>query len=160
MEGNAGAPVAEDEVEILQSIFPQIKPYLSEKGICEIERVGTSVDGIGEKETPIIDGKECAYTVFEKNGTAKCGIEQAYIDGVVDWRKPMSCHLYPIRIAKYASFDALNYDKWSICSPACTLGEELKVPVYRFLREPLIRKYGTEFYEKIEIAADLITKNN
>ena len=72
----------------------------------------------------------------------------------------MSCHLYPIRIAKYASFDALNYDKWSICSPACTLGEELKVPVYRFLREPLIRKYGTEFYEKIEIAADLITKSN
>ena len=160
VEGNAGAPVAEDEVKILQSIFPQIKPYLSEKGIGEIERVGTSVDGIGEKETPIIDGKECAYTVFEKDGKAKCGIEQAYNDGVVDWRKPMSCHLYPIRIAKYSSFDALNYDKWSICSPACTLGEELKVPVYRFLRELLIRKYGTEFYEKIEIAADLITKNN
>jgi hypothetical protein len=72
----------------------------------------------------------------------------------------LSCHLYPIRIAKYASFDALNYDKWSICSPACSLGEELKVPVYRFLREPLIRKYGADFYEKIQIAADLIEKNN
>ena len=160
VEGNAGAPVADEEVEILASIYPKVKPYLTSKGIQEIEKVGTSVDGIGEKETPIIDGKECAYTIFDNDGTAKCGIEQAYNDGEVDWKKPMSCHLYPIRIAKYASFDALNYDKWSICSPACSLGEELKVPVYRFLREPLIRKYGADFYEKIQIAADLIEKNN
>lgn len=110
-------------------------------------------------ETPIINGKECAYTIFEKDGSAKCGIEQAYNDGVIDWKKPISCHLYPIRIAKYTDFEALNYDRWSICSAACALGEELKVPVYKFLKEPLIRKYGSEFYDKVEIAADLIEKN-
>ena len=159
VEGNAGAPVAEEEAAILESIYPKVKPYLSEKGIREIEKVGTSVDGIGEKETPIIDGKECAYTIFEKDGSAKCGIEQAYNDGVIDWKKPISCHLYPIRIAKYTDFEALNYDRWSICSAACTLGEELKVPVYQFLKEPLIRKYGNGFYEKVKIAADLIEKN-
>ena len=159
VEGNAGAPVAEDEVAILESIYPKVKPYLTEKGIREIEKEGTSVDGIGEKETPIINGKECAYTIFEKDGSAKCGIEQAYNDGVIDWKKPISCHLYPIRIAKYTDFEALNYDRWSICSAACALGEELKVPVYKFLKEPLIRKYGSEFYDKVEIAADLIEKN-
>lgn len=159
VEGNAGAPVAEDEVAILELIYPKVKPYLTVKGIREIEKEGTSVDGIGEKETPIVNGKECAYTIFEKDGTAKCGIEQAYNDGVINWKKPISCHLYPIRIAKYTDFEALNYDRWSICSAACALGEELKVPVYKFLKEPLIRKYGSEFYDKVEIAADLIEKN-
>lgn len=160
VEGNAGAPVAPEEVAILEEIYPKVKPYLTDRGIAEIEKVGTSVDGIGEKETPILEGKECAYTVFEKDGSAKCGIEQAYNDGVIDWKKPISCHLYPIRISVYSDFEALNYDKWSICSEACVLGQELKVPVYKFLKDPLIRKYGSEFYEKVEIAAGLLARNN
>jgi hypothetical protein len=117
---------------------------------------GKSVQGLGELETPLINGKECAYTVFETDGTASCGIEKAYLDGKIEWKKPISCHLYPIRIAKYSSFEALNYDRWSICSDACALGEELKVPVFRFLKEPLIRKYGVDFYNELEaIAAEL-----
>ena len=90
------------------------------------------------------------------DGTAKCGIEQAHNDGAIDWKKPLSCHLYPIRITKYSSFEALNYDRWSICTAACALGEELKVPVYKFLKEPLIRKYGPDFYKEVEKAAALI----
>ncbi|MGB1183741.1 MAG: DUF3109 family protein [Schleiferiaceae bacterium] len=159
VEGNAGAPVEEHEVEILEKIYPKVAPYLTEKGRLAIDQQGTSVDGFGEKETPLIDGKECAYTIFEANGTAKCGIEQAHTDGVIDWKKPISCHLYPIRITKYTDFEALNYDRWSICSDACTLGEELKVPVYVFLKEPLIRKYGPEFYDEVKSAADFLKKN-
>jgi len=97
--------------------------------------------------------------VFSEDGAAHCGIEKAYNDGVIDWKKPISCHLYPIRIARYTDFEALNYDRWSICSDACTLGAELKVPVYKFLKEPLIRKYGKPFYDKVEIAAELIERN-
>ena len=156
VQGNAGAPVEQEEVAILERIYAKVAPYLTDAGRKAIEAQGTSVDGMGEKETPLINGKECAYTIFDKNGTAKCGIEQAHSDGVIDWKKPLSCHLYPIRITKYSSFEALNYDRWSICSAACTLGEELKVPVYKFLKEPLIRKYGPDFYKEVEKAAALI----
>ena len=156
VEGNAGAPVEPEEAAILKKIYPKIREYLTDKGRNSIEKQGTSVAGIGELETPLNDGKECAYTVFDPDGTAKCGIEQAYNDGVVDWKKPISCHLYPIRIARYTDFGALNYDRWSICSDACALGEELKVPVYKFLKEPLIRKYGPDFYTELEeVAAPL-----
>ncbi|MDG1534744.1 MAG: DUF3109 family protein, partial [Schleiferiaceae bacterium] len=140
-----------------KKIYPKIREYLTDKGRNSIEKQGTSVAGIGELETPLNDGKECAYTVFDADGTAKCGIEQAYNDGVVDWKKPISCHLYPIRIARYTDFEALNYDRWSICSDACALGEELKVPVYRFLKEPLIRKYGPDFYTELEEVAAHLT---
>ncbi|MEY2963887.1 MAG: hypothetical protein RL754_1148 [Bacteroidota bacterium] len=158
VQGNAGAPVDEEEVAVLEAIYPSVAPYLTEKGRQSIENQGTSVQGHGEMETPLIGGAECAYTIFDEDGTAKCGIEQAYNDGKVDFKKPISCHLYPIRIAKYTDFEALNYDRWSICSDACALGAELKVPVYRFLKEPLIRKYGPEFYEELEIVAGELSK--
>jgi hypothetical protein len=158
VEGNAGAPVDPEEAALMEEIYPKVKPYLTRAGIAAIEKQGTTVEGIGELETPLIGGKECAYTTFDRDGTAKCGIEQAYNDGEVHWKKPISCHLYPIRITKYTDFEALNYDRWNICSPACSLGEELKVPVYKFLKDPLIRKYGPEFYEKVEIAADYLRK--
>lgn len=156
VEGNAGAPVEENEVQILKEIYPMVEPYLSEKGRQVIKEQGTSVDGIGEKETPLIDGKECAYTVFGEDGSAHCGIEMAHLDGKIDWKKPISCHLYPIRVTRYTDFEALNYDRWSICSEACTLGAELKVPVYAFLKEPLIRKYGEEFYDDVKSAAEIL----
>ena len=140
----------------MDQLYPKFESYLTNAGRTAVQIQGKSVQGIGELETPLINGKECAYTVFEKDGTASCGIEKAYIDGKIAWKKPISCHLYPIRIAKYTDFEALNYDRWSICSAACSLGEELKVPVYQFLKEPLIRKYGPDFYSELEnVARDL-----
>lgn len=149
--GDAGAPLERQEAAILEEIYPKIKHLLNEKGIAAIEEYGTSViDVDGDLTTACVDGhKECAYVLFE-NGITKCAIEKAYEQGLVDWKKPISCHLYPIRITAYPEFDLLNYDRWHICKDACTFGRELKVPVYKFLKEPLIRKYGAEWYRSLE----------
>ncbi len=149
--GDAGAPLERQEAAILEEIYPKIKHLLNEKGIAAIEEYGTSViDVDGDLTTTCVDGhKECAYVLFE-NGITKCAIEKAYEQGLVDWKKPISCHLYPIRITAYPEFDLLNYDRWHICKDACTFGRELKVPVYKFLKEPLIRKYGAEWYRSLE----------
>jgi hypothetical protein len=150
VEGDFGAPLDEDELAILEEIYPKVKPYLSKEGIKVIEKVGThTVDDDGDLVTPVIDGRECVYAIYDKKGVLKCGIEQAYYDGKVSWKKPISCHLYPIRITKKKEFEALNYHKWHICSPACALGKELQVPVYKFLKDPLIRKYGEAWYEDL-----------
>lgn len=149
--GDAGAPLEPEEVAILAEIYPTIKHLLLDKGIAAIEQFGTSVrDADGDLTTPCVDGnKECAYVTFE-NGITKCGIEKAYEEGLVTWKKPISCHLYPIRVTRYPEFEVLNYDRWHICADACTFGRELKVPVYQFLKEPLIRKYGEEWYKALE----------
>jgi len=150
VEGDLGAPLMEEELEILREAYPAIAPYLTEKGRREIERQGTHVlDPDGEFSTPTIGGRECAYAVYDERGILKCGIEQAHRDGKTSFKKPISCHLYPIRITKYATYDALNYDRWHICSPACSLGKELSVPVYKFLKDPLIRKYGQDWYDRL-----------
>jgi hypothetical protein len=150
VEGDFGAPLDEDELAILEEIYPKVKPYLSKEGIEVIEKIGThTVDEDGDLVTPVIDGRECVYAIYDKKGVLKCGIEQAYYDGKVSWKKPISCHLYPIRITKKKEFEALNYHKWHICSPACALGKELQVPVYKFLKDPLIRKYGEAWYEDL-----------
>lgn len=151
VEGDAGAPLEDGETDILDEIYPQIKGYLTEEGIATIEKKGTWVyDQEGDKVTPTIgDNEACAYAITDQQGILKCGIEQAYLDKKVDFKKPISCHLYPIRITKYDDFDALNYDRWDICDAACVLGNKLGVPVYRFLKEPLIRKYGEEWYAEL-----------
>lgn len=154
VEGDAGAPLEKAELKILAKEYPNIRPFLRAEGNAAIEKQGTSIKDVdGEWVTPLRDGKECAYTVFEADGTAKCGIENAWKAGKTDFRKPISCHLYPIRTKKYKEFEAINYSRWHICSEACTLGRSLKVPVYRFLKEPLIRKYGQMWYDQVEIAA-------
>lgn len=151
VEGDFGAPLEASECGVLEEIYPQVKPYLSEAGIRVIEKTGThTVDDEGELCTPVIDGRECVYAVYDNQGILKCGIEQAYYDGKVTWKKPISCHLYPIRVTSKKNFEALNYHKWHICSPACALGKELQVPVYKFLKDPLIRKYGKEWYADLE----------
>jgi len=128
--------------------------HLSKEGIAEIEKQGTYVlDDEGEYSTPTLGGKECAYAVYDDRGILKCGIERAYNDGKVKFKKPISCHLYPIRITKYDHYEAINYDRWHICSPACSLGKDLGVPLYRFLKDALIRKYGSGWYE--ELAAEI-----
>jgi len=152
VEGDLGAPLEEEELQILADNYEQIKPYLSEAGRQAIAEQGLYIkDWEDDFSTTTINDRECAYAIYDDNLTLKCGIEQAYLDGKINWKKPISCHLYPIRITKYDGFEALNYDKWEICNPACGFGAELGVPVYKFLREPLIRKYGEEWYQDLEI---------
>ena len=152
--GDAGAPLDEEEVKVLNDIYEKVKPFLREEGVKAIEEQGTSIKTeLGELETPLVDDKECAYVIFDKHDKALCGIEAAFLAGEVTWKKPISCHLYPVRIQKYSSFSAVNYHHWPICNDACSLGEELQVPVYKFLKEPLIRKFGNEWYSELEKAA-------
>ena len=155
VEGDAGAPLDEDETKILDEIYPKIKPYLRPEGIQAIEEQGTyTLDFEGDLVTPLVNNAECAYVIFDEKGYTKCAIEKAYEDGVINWQKPISCHLYPIRITEYSNFSAINYHEWDICSDACTLGKELGVKVYQFLKKPLIRKYGEEFYQTLSKAAE------
>lgn len=151
VEGDAGAPLDKAETAILEEIYPKIMHLLEPKGIAAIEAQGTSVvDADGDLTTPCVDGnKECAYVTFE-HGITKCGIEKAYEQGLISWQKPVSCHLYPIRVTPYPEFDVLNYDRWHICHDACSFGRELRVPVYQFLKGPLIRKYGEEWFKELE----------
>ncbi|PRY49122.1 uncharacterized protein DUF3109 [Arcticibacter pallidicorallinus] len=155
VEGDSGAPLEMSELKILEDIYPHVKPYMTDIGIATIERTGTWVkDFEGDYTTPCVDdNKECAYVMWE-NGISKCAIERAYLDGKIHWKKPISCHLYPIRVTAYPEFDVLNYDRWHICKPACSFGKELKIPVYRFLKEPLIRKYGEEWYTELETSVE------
>lgn len=151
VEGDLGAPLLPEELAILEDIYPTVAPYLSEEGKLAIETQGTSVlDEDNEYSTPTIGGKECAYAIYDDRGILKCGIEQAYNDGKIAFKKPISCHLYPIRITQYEEFEAINYDRWHICNPACSFGKELGVPVYKFLKEALIRKYGEAWYARLE----------
>ncbi len=153
IDGDAGAPLSEEETKILEEIFPIVKSYLRPEGIAAIEEQGTWVTGEdGDFETTLIEGKDCAYVIFD-GATALCGIEQAYNEGVVSWKKPVSCHLYPIRVKDFTEFTAVNYDKWDICDDACDLGKELQVPVYKFVKEALIRKFGEDWYKELEKVA-------
>jgi hypothetical protein len=150
VEGDAGAPLREEELLMLDRIRPALEPFLRPEGLAALAEQGNYVrDSDGEWVTPLVAGKECAYVVF-KGGTSFCGIETAHRAGVVDWPKPLSCHLYPIRVTSYKAYDALNVDHWKVCEPACSLGREFNVPVFRFLKNSLIRAYGTEWYEEAE----------
>ncbi|MFT7395469.1 MAG: hypothetical protein ACI96G_000195 [Flavobacterium sp.] len=158
VNGDAGAPLSLEETKILEEIYPKVKPFLRKQGIAVIEAQGTSVVGTdGELETPLIDDKDCAYVIYDGK-TALCGIEQAYNQGVIDWKKPVSCHLYPIRIKDFTEFAAVNYDKWDICDPACSLGQELEVPVYKFVKEALVRRFGEDWYLELEKVAERMKK--
>ena len=158
VNGDYGAPLENDELEQLDKVYEKVKPYMTPAGIDAVEKQGKYL--LYEKKewvTPLIKGKECAYTFFDEAGIAKCAIEKAYYEGKVKWKKPISCHLYPIRITKQKNgLEALNYDKWSICKAACKLGDSLKVPVYKFLKDSLTRKYGKEWYKQLEVAASRI----
>ncbi|MCC7244644.1 MAG: DUF3109 family protein [Saprospiraceae bacterium] len=156
-EGDAGAPLENEELPILLDIFPKIKSFLSPAGIAAIEAQGTHVwfENTQSNGTTLIDNGPCAYMTYDALGIAKCGIEQACKAGVIDFLKPISCHLYPIRVEKneQRAFEALNYDRWDICSAACSLGEKEQVPVYRFVKDAIIRHYGQDFYDELDGAA-------
>ncbi|NPA36549.1 MAG: DUF3109 family protein [Chlorobi bacterium] len=154
IEGESGAPLEDDETDIIERLYPLLKPLLSEKANEVIAKEGMwIIDSDGDKVTPIIDGRECVYTYFDEEGICKCAIEKLYLDGKTDFKKPVSCHLYPIRVTKYPSYEALNYHSWHLCAPARELGGALGVPVYQFLKEPIIRRYGKAFYDEMEDVA-------
>ncbi|MEA3443256.1 MAG: DUF3109 family protein [Bacteroidota bacterium] len=152
--GDSGAPLEKTEAKLIKKQYEKIKPYLTPEGIKAIEISGTSViDSDGDLVTPLIEKKECAYIVFN-NGIATCGIELAYENGDSSLQKPISCHLYPIRLKKYPTFTAVNYDSWDICKPALLLGQKENLPLYKYLKAPLIRKFGKAWYKELEMAAE------
>lgn len=152
IEGDAGAPLTVEEVSILEDDLEAIKPYMREEGLKAIEEQGVFyMDQDNEPVTTLVNGAECAFVFFDEQGITKCSIEQANREGKTDFKKPISCHLYPIRVKEFDDFTALNFDKWDICSPACACGDELNVPVYKFLREPIIRAFGMPFFDELEI---------
>jgi hypothetical protein len=149
--GDLGAPVAPEEVAELEEYFPDYQKYMTEEGVAVVENGGTFVfNGDDSFETPLVDSNNaCAFAVAE-NGIVKCAIEKCFLNGDIPFRKPVSCYLYPIRIRRVGDYDALNYDHWSICKTAVENGNKLKIPVYRFLKEPLIAKYGESWYAELE----------
>lgn len=150
--GESGAPLEEEEAMLLDEIYPLLKPFLREEAFDYLKINGRhTTDQEDDLVTPLLDGKECAYTVFENN-IAKCGIEKAFHQGAIRFRKPLSCHLYPIRIRSYSQFDAVNYHRWPICQPAVKLGESLKVPVFKFCKDAIVRKYGEQEYSELQSA--------
>ncbi|HRE50594.1 MAG TPA: DUF3109 family protein [Flavitalea sp.] len=158
-DGDAGAPLEKEELGILNDIYETVKPYLTKEGINWIEKHGRYLyDRDFGWVTPTIEGKMCVYGFKDEHGIIKCGIEQAYRDGKIGFKKPISCHLYPIiaNEGKKGGYARMNYEpRETLCKPACSLGKKLKVPVYAFLKEPLVRKYGEAFYNALEkIARD------
>ncbi len=148
-EGDLGAPLDIKEIQALSNNYTSIAPYLTDAAKEIIEKEGLFIEDFeGDYSTPTVSGRECVYSIRE-NGILKCGIEKAWKEGKSDFQKPISCHLYPIRISKHDEFEAVNYHRWQICSPACSLGERLKIPLYIFLKEALIRKYGSLWYQKL-----------
>jgi hypothetical protein len=179
--GDSGAPLEEAELELLDKVYEKVKPYLTEEGIRTIEKNGNYVYDKEDREfvTPLIirsdkeknklrkskdknenaraELKECAYTIFE-NGIALCGIEKAFNEGKIDFHKPISCHLYPIRITKKNGYDSLNYNRWDVCSPACELGKQTRIPIFEFVSSALTRKYGAAWLAELRLASSLLVK--
>lgn len=154
IEGDGGAPLTKEEIQIIEENLPQILPFMRPEGIAAVEAFGVAYeDQDFEPATTLVDGKECAFVYFDHSNTAKCAIEKAQREGKIDFIKPLSCHLYPIRTKQFNDYMALNYEKWDVCEPACACGEKLEVPVFKFLKEPLIRAFGSEFYQELEVVA-------
>lgn len=161
VHGDSGAPINMAEKEMLEKLLPEIWDDLSYSAKALIKEQGVSfTDSEGDLVTSIINGKECVFTYFDENGHCKCAIEKAFYEGKTDFKKPISCHLYPVRLKKYPTFTAVNYDTWDICKPALTLGKREGVPVFKFLKEPLIRRFGEDWYSELEIAAKELAKQN
>lgn len=158
--GDSGAPLSTAEAHILNDIWEEVRPYLRPEGIAAIEEKGRSItDFENEKVTPLIGNEECAYTVLKDN-ILMCGIEQAWSDGKISFRKPVSCHLFPVRIKYFSDFRAVNYEELQLCSPARVAGEAEEIYVYEFLKEPLIRALGEGLYKDLCEAATELRKNN
>ena len=155
VDGDAGAPLETGELKELNAVYHSVEPYLTEEAKLVIKTEGKYVyDNEFGWVTPTVSDGMCAYGMVDKKGIVKCAIEQAFNDGKIEWKKPVSCHLFPVRIKKTKRAEMVNYKpREDLCAAACALGKKLKLPVYKFLKEPLIRKYGKEFYEALEATA-------
>jgi len=159
VEGEYGAPLTRDEANELAALQDQIAPYLSEEGKATIADQGAWVTGEdGDLETPLMPTGHCAYVIEDADKKLKCGLESVRQEGILSFKKPVSCHLYPVRVQQYSSFEAVNYHRWDICGAACTLGSSLKVKVYVFVKEALVRKFGAEWYAALEKAAAVLVE--
>lgn len=157
VEGDAGAPLELEEVDELEENYQAYAPYMTEQGRREVERQGFMVvDSDGDYTTPLVNNAECAYA-FEENGITFCAIERAYREGKCSFLKPISCHLYPIRVMKFSNGTyGLNYHRWGVCHDAVECGRKIGLPIYKALKEPIIRRFGKEFYHALECAEELI----
>lgn len=157
VEGESGAPLEETELPLLENAFEAAKEYMTHEGLKSVDENGLFVeDEDGDLVTPLVSKHgACAYVFYDESGIAKCALEKAYLAGKTTWKKPISCHLYPIRLTKLKEYIGVNYHRWPICAPACECGSTLQVPVYRFLKEPLIRRFGIEFFEQLDEAYKL-----
>lgn len=159
MEGNAGAPLEIEEVDILEEEYENYKPYMTPEGIEVIERTGFMyVDEDGDYCTPLVNDAECAYSVCE-NGLTLCAIEKAYRDGRTKFKKPISCHLYPIRVKRFSNGSyGLNLHRWDICRCAFACGKKNGVKLYKALEESIVRCFGEDFYAQLCEAAELLNE--
>jgi hypothetical protein len=156
--GDAGAPLEEAEISIIEDELDIYKPYMTEGGIRTVEKQGVfDYDMFGKFVTPLVNDGECAFANFS-GGIAHCAIEKAFFDHKTRFRKPVSCHLYPVRITEYEQFDAVNYHKWNICKPALKKGSREGIPLYKFLKSALVRKYGEDWYHRLELEIGSISK--
>lgn len=161
IKGDAGAPLTEEEIDLLENIVEDILPFLDEEGKAMIAKKGVfEIDVDGDKGTALLENGRCSFALVDENGVVSCGIEKAELAGKINFKKPISCHLYPVRITEHKAYDAVNYNKWDICEPACDCGAKLDVPLYRFLKEALTRKYGNEWYQELEMIDQLQKQND
>ena len=160
VDGDSGAPVTPEEAKIIETLYPEFEDYLSDKNKAEIKKQGFSVtDSDGDLVTPIVGNNECAFTFTDERGITKCAIERAYFDKKTPFRKPVSCHLFPIRITAYKRFDAVNYQQLDICQPGRICGKSMGMPLWKYLKEPLIRNYGSEWFDELTFAAENLPKD-
>lgn len=150
IEGDAGAPISKQEYEKIKEILPEIWNDLLPQAQEVIKKQGVGyIDEEGDLVTSIVDGKNCVFTCYGNNGMCYCAIEKAYREGRIDYYKPISCHLYPVRLIEYPQFTAVNYHRWKICKAAEVLGRKENIRLYQFLKEPLIRRFGKEWYDEL-----------
>ena len=159
-EGEWGAPLLEEEVDIIASVWDKVAPLLNEKSRKAVEKQGFGAHFGDDGEvlgTPLVKGGACAYLIWDGKGIGKCAFEVAHAEGTIDWPKPISCHMYPIRV-KYRNDGSQiwNYNKWNICAPACKNGKSLGVPLYKFLKGPIVRSKGEDFYAQLDACAEAI----
>lgn len=160
IEGDSGAPLTEAEAELIESLYPQFKEYLSAQNIEEIARQGFSlIDQDGDLVTPIVGKNECVFTYVDDQGITLCAIERAFLEKNTGFRKPVSCHLFPIRITEYKRFDGVNYERIKICKPGRACGKANNLPLWKYLKEPLIRKYGEEWYNELALIIEHLPRN-
>lgn len=155
IEGDAGAPITEQEYAQLKEILPEVYADLLPAARQRIDEAGVAyADEEGDLVTQIVEGRNCVFTCYGEDGMCMCAIEKAYREGRIDFYKPISCHLYPLRLTDYPSFTAVNYHSWKICKAAEVLGRAKGVRVYQFLKEPLIRRFGKEWYDELVLACE------